>query len=122
MMATANFLLGKGQVLTEDRKYTSNSRPKIDTYDLAMAKEALSAQAIRVSDAISDLPKDACPNDEGVAAITLHPSYLSKTYFPDTLLSDERLRAIGSRPRVVTPRRALSKGEPVEPEPTPTAE
>jgi Subtilase family len=59
----------------------------------------------------------ACPGDMTVAAITLHPSYLSKTGFPQALLETKQFRHLGSRPREVIPEqqaRRKAKSDDVE--------
>jgi hypothetical protein len=66
------------------------------------------------AESLNDL---ACPNDMTVAAITLHPSYLSKTGFPQALLETERFRHLGSRPREVIPEqqaRRIANSDDVE--------
>ena len=44
--------------------------------------------------------------------MTLHPAYLAKSYFPDQLLDETGLRAVGSRQRIVTPDAWTRKGPP----------
>ena len=59
----------------------------------------------------------ACPNDFTVAAVTLHPSFLSKTGFPQALLGYENFIHLGSRPTKIVPEqqaRRVPKSDDVE--------
>ena len=49
------------------------------------------------------LDERACPDDRTVAAVTLHPSFLSKSGFPQALLDTGGFRHLGSRPSMVVP-------------------
>lgn len=52
----------------------------------------------------ADLPDVACPGGNVVSMVTLHPSYYSRSNFPDELLREADLRFIGSMPTFVKPR------------------
>lgn len=54
---------------------------------------------------LDQLPAKACPQDESVAIITLHPQYVAKTSFPDAALRSAGLEPIGSRATEVKPER-----------------
>lgn len=60
------------------------------------------------------LPALACPDDEAVASIVLHPAYLAKSYHPTRLLNELGLRQVGSRERRITPRKWTKKDPPAE--------
>lgn len=77
-MATPNYLLGRGEELTISMDHVPSFGGKINPYDLAQAKEVIGPKAAQVSQGMKSLPPLACPNDEAVAVLTLHPSYLSK--------------------------------------------
>lgn len=47
--------------------------------------------------------------DEAVAAITLHPTYLAKSYFPSELFNAVGLDVIGSKPKIVKPEKWAPK-------------
>ncbi|MGV0624956.1 S8 family peptidase [Mycolicibacter minnesotensis] len=72
-------------------------------YTVAEARQRLGAMARRASAEAANLPDLACPNDFTVATVTLHPSFLSKTGFPQALLADENFVHLGSRPTKVVP-------------------
>ncbi|WP_199513142.1 S8 family peptidase [Nucisporomicrobium flavum] len=61
---------------------------------------------------MADLPDEACPNGESVGLLTLHPEWIAKSYFPDRLLEEFHLRAVGSRPVTITPEKWTKAGEP----------
>ena len=61
---------------------------------------------------IRDSPEPACPRDEVVASLTLHPQALAKSYHPKRLLDSYNLRQIGSRAIEVTPGKWTKAGEP----------
>jgi len=56
---------------------------------------------------LDSLSAKACPNDEAVAVLTLHPSFVAKSFFPDQLLKTVGLRAIGSRSAIISPRKPV---------------
>src|SRR5204863_2704807 len=68
-----------------------------------------------------------CPQDECVAAVTLHPAYIAKSFFPLGLFRALGLEPVGSRPREVIPDKgarkptAAQKKEGVQPT-SPTAD
>jgi len=55
------------------------------------------------------LPKEACPKNEAVAAVRLHPSYLAKTFFPTDLFRTLHLDPVGSRPVRIRPEKGTKK-------------
>lgn len=61
------------------------------------------------------LPRAAKPRGESVFLVTLHPSYLAKSYYPEKLLYATGLRDLGSKERVITPRKAIGKGKQDKP-------
>lgn len=120
MAENRNFLLGYGERLTEPIPPVASGAKKRLPYTLEQSRERLAPLAAAAAAAIQDLPQLACPRDEAVAILTLHPQFIAKTYFPDELLDAADLRAVGSRPAVVTPQAWTRKGE--EPAPTPSTE
>lgn len=112
-----NFLLGNGEKLTQTIPPPGGGGPKAHPYQFEEAVSRLAAKATKLADGLISLPSQACPNDEAVAILTLHPSYLAKSYFPDSLLTYHKFRSVGSRSRIVTPEK-WTKITPVEPTPT----
>ena len=112
-MAKRNFLLGKGERLVEEVAGVRGGGPKSHPYTFAEAKERITPMLAKVVRGIDHLPPEACPNDVAVAAVTLNPEYIAKSYFPEKLLESIGLEPIGSRPRRVTPQKR-SKGRAPE--------
>ena len=105
MAGRRNFLLGYGERLVRDIPPPPLVAEKVHPYELAEAKSVLVPQALAVAEALSQLPELACPEDRAVALLTLHPTYLAKSYYPSRLLRYLGLEAVGSRGREVEPRK-----------------
>src|SRR3954465_793115 len=103
MANTKNYLLGFGERLAEKLDPPKFSPRKRDWYTFADAKARLAPRISSVAKEVDGLPKAACPHDESVAVIALHPSYLAKSYYPGGLLRTLGLDAVGSRARQITP-------------------
>lgn len=119
MAKQPNFLLGNGHRLTSSVKVGKGIEPKAPPYDLGTAKQRLTSQFATAVAKFAELPSAACPDGFTVGLITLHPQYTAKSYFPDDLLKDARMQAIGSRPARVTPERWTKNSAP---EDSPTTE
>lgn len=113
------FLLGYGERLTAGIPGLSRNEPPGPAYEFDEAISRLTPQAISLSSALDSLPDAACPGNEAVAVVTLHPQGLAKSYHPKQLLDQYQLRQVGSRPVVVTPEKWTRKGEPA---PSPSTE
>ncbi len=113
-MTKRNFLLGKGERLVGDVVGIRGGAPKSHPYTFAEARERLTPMLGRLVRGIDQLPADACPDDRAVAAVTLNPEYIAKSYFPDKLLETVGLEPVGSRPRRVTPEKRSKGREPEE--------
>lgn len=118
-MTKRNFLLGKGERLVEDVLGVRGGGPKHHPYTFSEAKDRIAPMLTRMVRGIDQLPDEACPNETAVAAVTLNPEYIAKSYFPERLFKSLGLEAVGSRPRRMTPEKR-SKGR--EPEETITTE
>ncbi|RYD55625.1 MAG: S8 family peptidase [Sphingobacteriales bacterium] len=119
MKQKQNFLLGKGERLTENVVINTGGGPKIPPYTFGEAKARLQPMLDNVVKQIDALPDEACPNDYAMATLTLNPEYIAKSYHPKELLRAVGLEAVGSRSRRITPENR-SKGR--EPEETVTTE
>ncbi len=98
-----NYLLGRGELLTKTVKVPSGGGPKKPPYEFDDARVRMAHQVESVEAAIDALPGSACPGDEAVALLTLHPRYQSKSDYPTELLNELELRPIGSRSVEVVP-------------------
>jgi hypothetical protein len=98
-----NFLLGEAQRVVESVSVPGGGGDKNEPYDFPTARRRVSEKLLKATSSISALPPEACPNDEAVVAVTLHPRYLSKSDFPSDLFAEVGLRSVGSRSRTVVP-------------------
>mgnify|MGYP001171398220 CR=1 FL=1 len=119
MAEQRNFLLGKGERLTEPVVVRSGGTPRVPPYTFEQARARLRPMIKSAADAFDNLPPGACPDDQVVGRLTLNPEYISKSAFPGALLNAAGLRTVGSRPRRMKPAQR-SKGR--EPEETITTE
>jgi len=109
MAEIRNYLLGFGERLTEQVDPVRRPVDKKDPYQFTEARDRLSPRIAVASRELDGLPALACPNDECVAAITLHPAYIAKSFFPMGLLRTVGLEPVGSRPRQVVPEKGARK-------------
>lgn len=112
-MSKRNFLLGKGERLTAAVVVKGGGAEKVPAYTVAEARRRLTPMISITSAALDRLPADACPGDRAVAAVTLNPEYIAKSFFPGELLTALGLEQVGSRPRRVIPEQR-SKGRTPE--------
>jgi len=103
MAERKNFLLGYGERLTAKIQAPGGGGPKSHPYTLQEAKARLKPKLDVLVEKIDELPEEACPGGQAVAVLTLHPSYIAKSYFPDELLRTVGLRHIGSRRKSIRP-------------------
>lgn len=109
-----NFILAAGEQLV-DLVLPPNRVPQASSpYKPDEARERLLPRAETAAAKLRLAPPDAMPQGEAVAALTLHPQFLSKSAFPADLLKEMGLRAIGSKPDRVTPDRVARKSEPFD--------
>lgn len=112
MAETRNYLLGFGERLTEKISPVKRPIEKANPYDFREARERLAPRIKNVAREIERLPALACPQDECVAAVTLHPAYIAKSFFPLGLLRSVGLEPVGSKPRQVVPEKGAKKPTP----------
>ncbi len=98
-----NFLFGRGEKLSMPVEVPKGGGDKNPPYPFAKARERITQKLSEAQRAIESLPSNACPGDEAVAVIQMHPRYISKSDFPSVLLEKVGLRAIGSRSRKIAP-------------------
>src|SRR5947207_9892606 len=92
-----NFLLAKGERLTTPTTPPGGGGPKKHPYSFEEAQARIKPLADATTRESDALPPIACPQDQAVAVITLHPAYLAKSYHPADLLNAGGLRPVGSR-------------------------
>lgn len=103
MVDNARFLLGHGERLTAQIQGPGGGPPSEPPYSFSEALDRLAPEAEEMSQELDKLPEMACPANEAVATITLHPQALAKSFHPRKLLDQYSLRQIGSRPVDIKP-------------------
>lgn len=109
-----NYILGAGEQLVETVLPPPRAPQERRPYTVAEARERLIPRAIATVTSLREIPRNAMPEDEAVAALTLHPQFLSKSAFPADLLSQVGLRAVGSKPTRIKPDKVDRVSEPRE--------
>ena len=119
-MALPRYLIGGGERLSEEvSRPPRGSGDKAHPYTFAEARSRLAQQWATTSTAIGALPDLAKPDGQSVIAMTLHPSYLAKSYYPDNLLKALDLRHLGSRADHIRPSRLATKSSQDDERPLP---
>ncbi|HEY1559341.1 MAG TPA: hypothetical protein VGF71_00465, partial [Caulobacteraceae bacterium] len=113
MVDRVNFLIGYGERLATDMAAPVGGAPKRHPYTFAEARQRLAPRIIETVRELEELPGEVCPEDQSVALVTLHPSYIAKSYYPGDLLKTYDLETIGSRAREVSPTK-WTKAKPPE--------
>lgn len=113
MVKRTNYLIGYGERLASDMAAPLGGAAKKHPYTFSEAHKRLAPVIHAAFEEISELPDELCPKDQAVALVTLHPTYLAKSYYPAELLHTYRLETIGSRSRTVSPQKWTRK-KPVE--------
>ena len=109
MSERTNFLIGYGERLASDINAPVGGAPKAHPYSFGDARRRLTPRVVAVAKELKSLPQEVCPGDQTVALVTLHPTYLAKTYYPAELLKTYGLDTIGSRSREVSPEKWTRK-------------
>ncbi|HWS99697.1 MAG TPA: S8 family peptidase [Pyrinomonadaceae bacterium] len=98
-----NYLLGNGEKLTGPAERRRGGGDKTPPYEFSHAQQRISERIGKAAERIKQLPAEACPGGEAILTLTMHPRYISKTDFPESLLNSLGLRSVGSRERTVIP-------------------
>jgi hypothetical protein len=112
MAERSNFLIGYGERLASDLPNLASGGPKKHPYTFAEARKLLTPKVKTTVIELASLPREVCPRDQTIALVTLHPTYLAKTYYPAALLHTYRLETVGSRSREVSPNKWTKKKPP----------
>jgi hypothetical protein len=107
-----NFLIGYGERLASDLAAPLGGAPKKHPYTFGEARTRLTPKVRAAVKELNELPNVVCPNDETVALVTLHPSYMAKSYYPAELLKSYGLEAVGSHSRHMSPEKWAKKKAP----------
>jgi len=109
-----NYLLGKGERLIQETFGVSGGGDKNPVYTFAEAQARLRPMISAATRSIDELPAEACPGDQAVAAVTINPEYIAKSYYPSDFLRALGLTAVGSRPKKIVPAKRSKGREPEE--------
>ena len=104
MTGHRNHPLGYGERLTPSVEISIRG-PKASPYGFEEARDRLAPMVQRVAASLAALLEKASPDGQAVASVTLHPEYYATSHFPSSVLRAARLRAVGSRPCMLTPER-----------------
>ncbi|MFC0134392.1 peptidase S8 [Massilia eurypsychrophila] len=118
-MAETNIILGYGETLTRPQDIPRGGSDKAYPYSIEEQRLSLGAQFDAVIAAVHAQPANAKARGESVIKMTLHPTFLAKSFHPNSVLAASGLRCVGSKSSIVTPRKVTTKGEP---KPTYTAQ
>jgi hypothetical protein len=112
MAERSNLLIGYGERLSSDLAAPVAGGAKRHPYSFAEARRRLTPKIAETAEELDELPAEVCPRDQAVALVTLHPTYLAKSYYPGDLLRTYGLETVGSRPREVSPQKWMKKKPP----------
>lgn len=108
-MASPRYLIGQGEKLSEEiARPPRGMGDKAHPYSFIEARKRLEQQWKSTAQAINALPRLACPNGEAALEVTLHPSYLAKSYYPGELIRELGLHHLGSRAVHITPTKVVA--------------
>lgn len=103
MPENTRFFLGYGERLTERVAPPGGGGGSPPAYTFDEAVFRLRPMVRGAAETLEALPVRACPRDEAVGVVTLHPQWMAKSYHPQQLLDEYQLRQVGSRPVLVQP-------------------
>ncbi len=108
-MASPRYLIGQGEKLSEEiARAPRGMGDKAHPYSFNEARHRLAPQWQRVAQAIGALPSLACPGGKAALEVTLHPSYLAKSYYPANLIRELGLLHLGSRAVHIVPSKVVA--------------
>jgi len=108
-MASPRYLIGQGEQLSEEiARPPRGMGEKAHPYSFSEARRRLAPQWQSTARAIESLPLLACPGGEAALEVTLHPSYLAKSYYPAGLIQELGLHHLGSRAVHVIPNKVVT--------------
>ncbi|TPI50235.1 S8 family peptidase [Mesorhizobium sp. B2-9-1] len=119
-MPELRYLIGGGEKLSEEvGRPSRGGGEKSHPYTFSEAFQRLAPQLNRVTTELESLPALACPGGDTVVALTLHPTYLAKSYYPASLIQELKLSHLGSRAVHIVPDKAANGRATEDPRPQP---
>lgn len=108
-MAAARYLIGQGEKLSEEiARPPRGMGEKAHPYQFSEARRRLAPQWRQAREKLVRLPALAMPGGNAAIELTLHPSYLAKSYYPGNLLRELDLVHLGSRAAHIVPYKVVS--------------
>lgn len=111
-MSQTNFLIGRGEMLTKNIPAPKRGSGAEPIYSVEHSKTKLAPQFEAAARSIDALDAGVYPDDYAVAKLTMNPSYIARSYFPERLLRESRLQSVGSRTVKITPEKWSKKATP----------
>lgn len=107
-------MLGNGELLTKTIAAPKGAPTAPPPRTVEEARSRLVPMLTKTVSEMEGLPPKACPHNQTVAMVTLHPEYIAKSYHPGALLRAVDIEPVGSRPSRVKPEIWKKKREPEE--------
>ena len=108
-MASPRYLIGQGEKLSEEiARPPRGMGDKAHPYSFFEARRRLAPQWTKTATEIKALPELALPLGQAALEITLHPSYLAKSYYPANLIRELGLWHLGSRAAHIIPNKVVA--------------
>lgn len=118
-MADTNIILGYGETLTNKKEIPRGGNDKSYPYSIDEQRAWLIPQFDAIIAGQRLQTAIVKPRGESVITVTLHPTFLAKSFHPNSVLVASGLRCVGSKSLLVTPRKVTTKKIP---KPTYTAQ
>jgi hypothetical protein len=109
-----NFLLGKGERLTEPVTAAGRPLTKVPPYSVEEARNRLTPMFEETVASFAKIPDQAKPAGQVVASLVLNPEYTAKSYYPTASLRKYGLRAVGSKAISIMPEKRSQGRVPSE--------
>ncbi len=108
-MVSPRYLIGQGEKLSEEiARPPRGMGDKAHPYSFAEARRRLAPMWRSAAAAIDELPNLALPCGQAALEVTLHPSYLAKSYYPANLIRELGLSHLGSRAVHIVPNKVVA--------------
>lgn len=110
----ANFLIGKGELITEKIYPKNKYRPPGEAvYNFTNVKKRILPELEKIAHRMSEKSPRELPGNMDVIKVVMNPSYTARSNFPSRFLREAGLNAVGSKNTKITPQK-WSKKKPVE--------
>ncbi|MGL5489594.1 MAG: S8 family peptidase [Shewanella sp.] len=106
-------ILGNGEKYSINNEYRPRKpNEKVpNPYPFSISSKRVAGRVKQTLEKVTELPERAMPDGEFVAAVTLHPSFLAKSFFPTALLNEYSLVSLGSKEVFIKPEIGVNKAQ-----------